>query len=96
MRLSKFPSVERDITLKTASDMPFGRIYESIRTVLHNESLIYDVKPVSIYQPEDADSKNLSFHLKFASAEGTLDSAQISTIMDKLVVETTKLGAITV
>ena len=72
--------------------MPFGRISEQIRGVLRGENLIYTVTPMSIYQP-DENRKNLSFHLKFASSEHTLDSAEITQIMDKITVETTKIGA---
>lgn len=96
IQLSKFPAVERDLTLKTAADMPFGRVNETIRSVLQGEQLIYSVKPVSIYQQPDADTKNLSFHLKFASPNGTLDSTQITTIIDKLTVATAQIGAMIV
>ena len=92
VELSKFPSVERDLTLKVTADTPFGRIDTAIHSALDQEALIYSVMPVSIYQP-DSESKNLSFHLKFASLDHTLNAEEITAIMDKITVATTQLGA---
>ncbi len=95
VKMSKFPSVERDLTVKVASDIPFGRVDETIHSVFRGENLIYQISPVSIYQA-DAESKNLSFHLKFASPESTLDNTQITSIMKKITVATAKIGAMVV
>lgn len=96
IQLSKFPAVERDLTVKVAADMPFGRVDTTIRSALDAAgSLIYQVKPVSIYQAEP-ETKNLSFHLKFASPDGTLDASQITTIMNNITIATAKIGAMAV
>lgn len=95
IQLSKFPAVERDLTLKTAPDMPFGRVSETIHNALGGENLIFSIQPISIYQPDDT-AKNLSFHLKFASPDGTLDSAQITAIMEKITAATANIGAMAV
>ena len=95
VKLSKFPSVERDLTVKVAADMPFGRVDEAIRSAFDAQNLIYQVDPVSVYQAE-SESKNLSFHLKFASLDGTLDANQIAIIMKKITITTAKIGAIAV
>ncbi len=95
VQLSKFPYVERDLTLKVAADAAFGRIDQSIRNALDAENLIYQVIPTSIYQPEAAD-KNLAFHLKFASPEHTLEAAEINAIIDHILKATAQIGAIAV
>ncbi len=94
LKISKFPFVERDLTLKVVSDAAFGRFDEKIRGVLAGEELIYIVKPLSIYQagPNEA-TKNISFHLRFSSRDKTLAQTDISDIMEKITVEVTKLGA---
>lgn len=94
LKISKFPFVERDLTLRVASDAAFGRFDEKIRGVLSGEGLIYAVDPASIYQagPDDA-AKNISFHLRFSDRNKTLAGADISDIMEKITVEVTKLGA---
>lgn len=92
--LSRFPSVERDLTATVASDAPFGRYLQAIESVLTEQGLNYSVEPVSIYQAQaDSSTKNISFRLKFASYEKTLDAAEISAIMDAVTAEVIKNGA---
>lgn len=94
LRVSKFPFVGRDLTFKVASSAAFGRFYSAISNSLDGQGLIYDVAPVSIYQSQlDADTKNLSFRLKFSSPEKTLEQDEISAIINKIIVEVTQLGA---
>lgn len=94
LKISKFPFVERDLTLKVASDAAFGRFDEKICGVLAGEELVYTVSPASIYQasPDDP-TKNISFHLRFSNHTKTLDQAEISDIMEKITVEVAKIGA---
>lgn len=91
-KISKFPFVERDLTLKVASDAQFGRFDQAILSALDAENLINAVSPVSIYQSDPA-TKNISFHLRFSSPEQTLDQDQISAIMEKVTVAVIGLGA---
>lgn len=93
VQLSKFPSVERDITFKVAPDMPFGRVSNTVYATLSTQDLIFQVKPVSIYQP-DPESKSFSFRVKFSSPNHTLDSAEISAIMEKITIDAANIGAI--
>ncbi len=95
VKMSKFPSVERDLTVKVAADMPFGRVSNALYGVMTASNLIYEVEPASIYQA-GTENKNLSFHLKFSSPEHTLDSPEISAIMEKITVEMTKNGAMVI
>ncbi|MBR5409020.1 phenylalanine--tRNA ligase subunit beta [Candidatus Saccharibacteria bacterium] len=89
-QLSKFPSVERDLTLKVKSDIQFAAAESAIGAGFVKASasqnlgeLITSITPVSIYQPTpDASTKNLSFHLDFASPKKTLENTEISAIMD--------------
>ncbi len=95
VKMSKFPFVERDITFKVSADTPFGRIDECLHSVAQDPDLIFEIQPLSIYQP-DSESKNFSFHLKFSNLNHTLDSAEISAIMEKITAAAAKLGAMTV
>lgn len=93
VELSKYPSVERDITFKVAPDLPFGRVSNSLYNSLsHEKDLTHKIEPLSVYQP-DSESKNLSFRLKFASTSHTLNSEEISTIMERVIKDATTIGA---
>lgn len=85
LKLSKFPSVSRDLTLKVEKNLEFSKVKKEIISVLEAENLIFSVSPVSIYRPENEEkTKNLSFHLSFSNPKKTLDSAEISAIMEKI------------
>lgn len=94
LKISRFPFVERDLTLKVALDAPFGRFDGVIDSILKAEKLIYTVTPISIYQAKSSDStKNISFRLRFSNPEKTLDAEAITAIMNTINVEVTKNGA---
>ena len=94
LQLSKFPAVERDLTLKVAADLPFGRVLNTLDDCLQGQDLYYTVTPVSIYQSDSAaPTKNLSFHLKFTDPTQTLNSDQISAIMENITIAAAELGA---
>lgn len=97
LKISKFPFVERDITLKVASDATFGRIHNVIDEVLAGYKLIFTTTPSSIYQAgEEAATKNFSFHLKFSDPDKTLNQSDITDIMNRVTIAAAQLGAETV
>ncbi|MBR5621084.1 phenylalanine--tRNA ligase subunit beta [Candidatus Saccharibacteria bacterium] len=83
-KLSRFPSVERDLTLKVAGDLEFASVLEPISRIFKENSLILELIPVSIYQKKGLKTKNLTFHLRFMSDERTLESSEISDIMEQV------------
>lgn len=94
VELSKFPSVERDLTLKVASDTPFGRVAQSLHDYFAKQNLYFTITPVSIYQAEGkAATKNLSFHLRFSDPNQTLNATEISAIMDEIAQVAAGIGA---
>ena len=97
LKLSKFPFVERDLTLKIASEKKYAELEEAILGLFEaQENFVYEVKPVSIYQGEDKTTKNISFHISFSSTEKTLEAGEISDIMEKVEKKASELGAETV
>ena len=94
IELSKFPAVERDLTLKVASDTPFGRIAQALHDYFDGQNLYFNIIPVSVYQAKaESTTKNLSFHLKFSDPSKTLNATEIAAIMDKIAQVVASLGA---
>ena len=90
---SRFPAVNRDLTVKISEEKPFALVENAIFEVLKIQpSLIFHLTATSIYQAEGADTKNLSFHLNFASTEKTLLSEEISAIMNSINQSLEKIG----
>ena len=83
--LSKFPSVSRDLTFKADDKVRYSDLEDDIKTILTAENLIFKLSPVSIYVPKDEkNTKNISFHLAFSDPKKTLDSTEISAIIEKV------------
>ena len=83
--LSKFPSVSRDLTFKADNRVQYLDLENDIKSILNAENLIFKLSPVSIYVPKDEkNTKNISFHLVFSDPKKTLDSAEISAIIEKV------------
>ena len=94
LKLSRFPFVSRDLTLRVAAETPFETLEKSLNETLKNERLVYELSPVSIYQNKNnREGKNISFHLSFAAENKTLNSAEISAIMEKITKNLAELGA---
>ncbi|MBQ3309166.1 phenylalanine--tRNA ligase subunit beta [Candidatus Saccharibacteria bacterium] len=95
--LSKFPSVERDLTVKIAKGATYANVSAAISAALDSEKdkgIIYQITPVSIYQKDDASkTKNLSFHLEFASRKKTLENDEIFAIMNTVSKNIEQVGA---
>ena len=90
---SRFPAVNRDLTVKISEEKPFALVENAIFEVLKSQpSLVFHLTATSIYQVEGADTKNLSFHLNFASTEKTLLSEEISAIMNSINQSLEKIG----
>lgn len=94
LKLSKFPFVERDITVKISSDDAYSRLEEAIDNVFNVKTeLIYNVVPVSVYQGDDKTTKNISFHISFSNKEKTLEASEISDIMEEVEKKVSEIGA---
>ena len=90
---SRFPAVNRDLTVKISEEKSFALVENAILEVLKiQSSLIFHLTATSIYQAEGANTKNLSFHLNFASTEKTLLSEEISAIMNSINQSLEKIG----
>lgn len=93
-KISRFPSVSRDLTIKTPDTISFENLEQAIKCALIQDSLIYTLEPVSIYrQSEKNTSRNCSFHLRFASTVKTMSADEISAIMKQIEQNITALGA---
>ena len=93
-KVSRFPSVSRDLTIKTPDAISFENLEQAIKCALIQDFLIYTLEPVSIYrQSEKNTSRNCSFHLRFASTVKTMSADEISAIMKQIEQNITALGA---
>ncbi|GHU07336.1 hypothetical protein FACS189431_1720 [Alphaproteobacteria bacterium] len=97
--ISKFPSVERDITFRVSNKIEHAKIENFICRTLEKQGLQFQLVTTSIFQKgldfatakaAQNDMRNVSFRLKFASFEKTLNGAEIAGIMDGIASEVKK------
>ncbi|MBR3365573.1 phenylalanine--tRNA ligase subunit beta [Candidatus Saccharibacteria bacterium] len=90
LRFSRFPSVNRDLTIMVSENTPYQNVYDALNKALEETGLIYKITPVSIYEPKEnlEKTKNLSFHLLLNSEDKTLNGSEISAIMNEVINKT--------
>lgn len=94
IKLSRFPSVSRDLTFRVSSSTPFSAVESNLASALSEvKDLSFTLVPISIFSRPDSSTKNLSFHLELSNPEKTFDSTEVSAIIEKITNRLTALGA---
>lgn len=83
--LSRYPSTERDICFKVATDINYATITKSTSEVLAASDLEYDIEPVDIYQTTEATTKNITIRIKLNSHHHTLQGPEIDQVVQKVI-----------
>ncbi len=94
--LSRFPSVEQDISLKVPKNTSYAEVFTILSDeLLNQDGLLADLQPLDIYQREGDDTHTqLAFRLTIASYDKTLKAEEVNALLDKAAeVAKTKLKA---
>ena len=83
--LNKFPSITNDLSIKVNYDME----YETIHSLLIQKSRDYksetiDIKPISIFTPEDKTFKTFTFRITISNDNKTLKTKEANKITSEL------------
>ena len=91
-KLSKFQSVERDLSLKFEREISFGEVKKAFERAKNlAENIEIEISPIDIYEVEN--SKTISLRFKIIPFEKTLTGDEIREIVEKLEKIAEKLGA---
>lgn len=80
--LSRFPKVDRDISLRVPLTMEYARVHSELESALRQTGLEFSVELVGIYHPENTDTKNLTFRISLTSHEKTLTSLEVNEMIE--------------
>lgn len=84
--LPRFPKSEQDICLKVDKDIPYGGLYEFVRSKLSEvepENTFVKVSPVDIYQrKDDTEHKQVTFRIALTSYEKTLRDEEVTKVLN--------------
>lgn len=89
--LSRFPKVTQDISLRVAAATSFRDVKDVVAetvTLLVDDESYFDITPRSIYSPEQADAKTLTFRIEIASYARTLTDGEIAKVLDGVAIAT--------
>lgn len=84
MPLSKYPSLMQDVSLKVASEVAYGALYDTVRESLlkNSDEIKTDISPVTIYQPEnDRSTKTITLRIKATSFDRTLREDEVTSLV---------------
>jgi phenylalanyl-tRNA synthetase beta chain len=84
MPLSRFPSVERDISFRVASSVSYADVMAAATAALEGAGLETSLTPLDIYQPEDGETKTITLRVSLTPFDRTLTSDDASTVMNQI------------
>jgi phenylalanyl-tRNA synthetase beta chain len=79
--LGRFPSAGRDMTLSVPVTTAYGDVWKTITATLAETGLDTKLDHVDIYQPEGADTKNITLRITVASPEKTLTGEEVANVL---------------
>ena len=83
--LSRFPSISQDISLRSKPDTTHHDLLQMVQRILEeSKGLHCSIKTLGVYQPENADTKTVTFRITFTSYKQTLTDAKVKPIMDSI------------
>ena len=92
--LSKYPSTEQDVTLKVAGEVSYAELAACLKDALSETNYQWKLQPVTIYQKDGDNHKNVTFRLKLSHQDRTLKTIEVNKLVDQLVKNAqTKLAA---
>lgn len=85
-QLSRFPSVEQDITWRVPVEVPFQSVEVILRDYFQaKSSIVSHIMPLSAYQKDDEpSSKQVSFRVRLASYDKTMTNEEVTKYLDEV------------
>lgn len=81
---SDFPISTQDLTLQVKKDLTFAELERLVVKTLEESKLWYDLSVISIYSDNDK-TKNVSFRIKVAAFDKTLETSQVNGLVESIV-----------
>ena len=90
-RISKFQSVERDISMRVSRGIAFVQIFEPLheKCQTFGDEILVEISPIDIYEV-DEETKNVALRFKITPFDKTLNGDEIQQIMKQIEQEAVK------
>lgn len=78
---SRYPSTDRDVCFMVLGDTTYKSVADAATEALRVSKLEYKVSPVDIYEPEDANTKNITIRINLTAHNKTLTGDDVNNVM---------------
>lgn len=82
--LAKYPAINQDLTLEVPAGVNFSDVERKLKLKLKESGLNFKLKPVSIYQAEGSEARNITFNVWLNHPERTLEAKEVTFLMENL------------
>ncbi|HEU4830920.1 MAG TPA: phenylalanine--tRNA ligase beta subunit-related protein, partial [Candidatus Saccharimonadales bacterium] len=86
----RYPSTERDICFQVSSDILYDDVILATRRALDISDIETNISPVDIYQPADAQTKNITIRIKLTAHDRTLIGDEVAKVIDAVIKQVTE------
>jgi phenylalanyl-tRNA synthetase beta chain len=83
--ISRYPGSERDICFQVSKNTSYDQVFSALEAGLQNIDIETNLSPIDIYQPDDAETKNITIRLRLASHSHTLTGDEVSSVIEALI-----------
>jgi phenylalanyl-tRNA synthetase beta chain len=87
--ISRYPSTDRDICFKVATDVTYQQIVTAGEQALSEFGLETHISPVDIYQPEASITKNITIRVRLTSFDKTLTGDEAARVIEAVITAVT-------
>ncbi|MDB5176830.1 MAG: pheT [Candidatus Saccharibacteria bacterium] len=81
---SRYPSTERDICFQVNQNVSYAQVKQATEDGLKFSDIDTVVTPLDIYQPDDADTKNITLRIRLNPSDRTLNGDEVTSVMKQV------------
>ncbi len=82
--LSKYPSIQQDLTLKLAAEQPLQVVRKLISATLNLTEYDVMLETIGVYQKEGSSTKNITFRITLSHQDRTLTTYEVNELVAKI------------
>jgi phenylalanyl-tRNA synthetase beta chain len=82
--LAKYPAINQDLTIEVPAEVNSSDVERNLALKLKESGLNFKLTPVSIYQAEGSESKNITFNVWLNHPDRTLEAKEVTSLMENL------------
>lgn len=83
--LAKYPAINQDLTIEVPIEVNFSDVERNLTLKLKESGLNFKLTPVSIYQAEGSEARNITFNVWLNHPDRTLEAKEVTSLMENVI-----------